>query len=78
MKKKCPVCKENYTRKNPQTKHHQLPQRHYHGKGKIFLLCKRCHQKLERFITAQEKLTEERYYEIMKDFVLYNNLKGYK
>lgn len=61
----CPVCHKIGKRST----HHILPQRYYHGEGRVFTLCRACHDKLERKIMLAEKLSKERYEEIFNDFI---------
>ena len=56
-------------KKKSLTKHHVLPQRHYHGTGKVILLCRKCHNNMEKFIQYRERLVALEYYEIYEQFI---------
>lgn len=60
----CPKCKKV---KNP-TKHHWLPRRHYGNTKHYVLLCRDCHDEIEK-ITPFEKVDHQTYLEIVTSFL---------
>jgi hypothetical protein len=67
--KSCPVCNQEYSQTNVRTKHHVLPRRFFKGKGKLFELCRNCHNKLEKNIPQKIRLDEWEYEAILYMFV---------
>lgn len=64
----CPKCKK--ARKL--TRHHWLPQRWFGNTDNIILLCRKCHNAIEKAIEAREKgwkLTVGEYWEITENFM---------
>jgi len=57
------------------SEHHILPQRWFNGDGKVIVLCRRCHDEIERRIHNAEKtngrmpLEREEYFLITIDFL---------
>jgi hypothetical protein len=51
------------------TRHHIFPRRYYKGRGPILFICRSCHNKLESEIPDRIRLTEDRYIEIVRDFL---------
>jgi len=62
------ICVKCHSRRTL-TKHHILPRRHYYGEGDIILICRKCHDKLERAIVKAERLTREEYRRILRKFL---------
>jgi hypothetical protein len=65
----CPVCKQDYCEKNWRTRHHILPKRFFHGVGGLYILCRKCHNKLELLIPVKRRLEEYEYREILFLFI---------
>lgn len=67
----CPACGEN----KPLTRHHILPKRYYNGYGEIILLCRACHNELEKTIPFRPRLTTMKYYKLLNQFLALAHLK---
>ena len=63
----CPCC----GKEAPMTRHHILPRRHFGRKNnrEVFLLCRSCHNALERRIPQATKLEPDEYRRILQQFV---------
>jgi len=63
----CPKCREH----RRMTLHHIYPVRFFGRKGNTltFLLCRKCHDRLEDLIPQTKKLDEERYVRILLRFL---------
>ena len=72
QKGNCPVCKEDYTKENFKSGHHELPKRYFHGLGNIYYLCRRCHNDLELLIPTNKKLSVRDYKIILSNFIELN------
>jgi hypothetical protein len=53
MKKKCkcPLCEEQYHKRNKKTRHHVFPKMWYHGLGPQVDVCESCHKKFNSIYT---------------------------
>jgi C4-type Zn-finger protein len=60
----CPYCKK-FGKKST---HHILPQRYFGDVGKTVMMCRKCHDLIEKMITEQECLAPELYIEIFEKF----------
>jgi 5-methylcytosine-specific restriction endonuclease McrA len=62
----CPKCRAEL----PMTRHHIYPKRHFGGGGgkDIFLLCRDCHDELERWIPQHQVMPREFYPAIIYAF----------
>lgn len=65
----CPVCGVAYHTNNWRSGHHILPKRFFHGIGGIYYMCRQCHNELEFFIPQKKLLEEEKYWQILIDFI---------
>lgn len=64
----CPKCLQF---RKP-TKHHWLPKRWFGHTDNIILLCRKCHNAIEKIIELKEqgwKLTRDEYWEITRNFL---------
>jgi len=64
----CPKCHA----KRVLTKHHVLPRRHYFGEGEVVLLCRKCHDDMEKIINRRERLTRDEYRKLARKFLTRN------
>lgn len=51
------------------TKHHILPKRFFGPNNKIFLICRDCHDELEKFIPKYDKLNPHQYFQVLRWFL---------
>jgi len=65
----CPVCSQEYSKVNIRTRHHVLPKRFFRDKGRLFELCRNCHDKLEKLIPQKTRLDVWEYKAILHMFV---------
>lgn len=62
---KCPKCKEV----KELTRHHIYPRRFFCGRSEVVLICRKCHDLLERKIPEKKKLPEQFYELVVHNFL---------
>lgn len=67
---KCPVCKKE----KHLTRHHILPRRFFGNIEEIVLVCRICHDDIEKEIPDYQKMTTEFYYDILIKFGIYERI----
>lgn len=72
----CEKCNKKGLPENEITRHHIQPKRFFKGKGKIALLCRRCHDILEKLIPYKPKLCVSEYFDIFNNFLNSKTSKG--